>query len=246
MMRRKYRVTCALLLAIGLSFVPRTVLAEDKEPTSQPATYELSPSGLTGTNVTGGQLVINNAQPDNKQVVFTFQPQMVKAAYLGLETGRADATLQAQLKMPEGVGLTVQHVYDKSPAQQAGVQNHDVLYKLNDQLLINPEQYAVLVRTFKPGDTVELTVIREAQPVKLKAKLIEQEVAALSAVLNDLRIQTPNAANLSPLNAQTFQNTFYPQSNGVYTGTVNIVPQGSDPWQPPTAPPPTPSPSPSK
>ena len=85
-------------------------------------------------------------------------------------TIHADETLRAQLKLPAGVGLAVKHV--EGPAKDAGVQQHDVLYKLNDQLLINTEQLVVLVRNFKPGDKVELTVIRQAQPVQLSATLV--------------------------------------------------------------------------
>jgi S1-C subfamily serine protease len=96
-----------------------------------------------------------------------------------VETVAADDTLRAQLKLPDGVGLAVKHV--EGPAKDAGVQQHDVLYKLNDQLLINTAQLVVLVRTFKPGDKVELTVIRQAQPVQLSATLVEKEVETLNA-----------------------------------------------------------------
>ena len=177
-----------LVAIIGTMCVCGVAKAGDGTATTQPTykTVVIRKNGdVDATTVNGGQLIItgpNSSTIGGNQITFRYQPQMVKAAFLGLETGTADATLRAQLKLPEGVGLTVRHVYDQSPAQAAGVQEHDVLYKLNDQLLINPEQYAVLVRTFKPGDEVELTVIREAQPLKLKAKLIEKEVDALVGV----------------------------------------------------------------
>src|SRR3989442_468480 len=51
----------------------------------------------------------------------------VKAAYLGISTVSADATLRTQLKLPEGVGLVVNYVAPDGPAHQAGIQLHDVL-----------------------------------------------------------------------------------------------------------------------
>ncbi|KKK75837.1 hypothetical protein LCGC14_2869730, partial [marine sediment metagenome] len=62
-------------------------------------------------------------------------------------------------------------VQAKSAADRAGVRRHDVLHKLDDQLLVNPEQFAVLVRTHSPGDSVKVTVIRKAKSRVLSVKL---------------------------------------------------------------------------
>jgi len=101
--------------------------------------------------------------------------EMVKAAYLGVATRPASPEVRAQLDLPDGVGLAVEFVDPEGPAKEAGVQRHDVLHKLNDQILINQHQFAVLVRTFKPGDEVTLTVIRKAKPRKIAATLVEKE-----------------------------------------------------------------------
>ena len=100
----------------------------------------------------------------------------VKAAYLGVTVSPVDGAVRKQIELPPGVGLVVEHVDPDSPAKAAGVEIHDVLHKLNDQILINHPQLAVLVRTFKPGERVTLTVIRKAKPVTLEAKLVEKEL----------------------------------------------------------------------
>jgi hypothetical protein len=53
---------------------------------------------------------------------------------------------------------------------------HDVLTKLDDQLLVNTDQLAALVRSKKPGDQVTLTLIRAGKGTKLTAKLIEKDI----------------------------------------------------------------------
>lgn len=113
---------------------------------------------------------------DGREGGFMFAPKMVKASYLGVVAHPADPTLRKQLSLPDGVGLVVEHVETGSPADQAKVEKHDVLQKLDDQLLINPEQLMVLVRMHKAGDEIKLTVIRQAKPVTLTAKLVEKEV----------------------------------------------------------------------
>lgn len=101
--------------------------------------------------------------------------QKVKVAYLGVATSPAGDLLADQLKLGKGTGLTVDFVEEGSPAAKAGIRPHDILVKLNDQILINPPQLAVLVRLQKPGDKVTLTLIREAKEQKMTAELIEKE-----------------------------------------------------------------------
>lgn len=107
------------------------------------------------------------------------QQQMEKAAYLGLSTSPVTGALREQLKLAKGVGLVVDYVEPGSPADVAGIKQYDVLEKLNEQLLINGHQLAVLVRSFKPGDAASFTVRRQGAAVVVEAKFIEREVAAL-------------------------------------------------------------------
>jgi hypothetical protein len=88
--------------------------------------------------------------------------------------------LRKQLGLPPGMGLVVDFVVPDSPAQKAGLVQYDVLQKLDDQLIINPAQLAVLVRSHKPGDEVKLGIIHEGKPVMLSIKLVEHELEPLA------------------------------------------------------------------
>jgi hypothetical protein len=87
-------------------------------------------------------------------------PRTEKATFLGIVASPAAATLREEMKLPRGVGLVVEYVDAGSPAEKAGVKKGDVLQKLDDQVLINGPQLAVLVRDKKPGDVVKLTALR--------------------------------------------------------------------------------------
>ncbi len=115
-------------------------------------------------------------------------PQREKATYLGVSTSRLSPSLNEQLRLPRGVGLMVDRIDRDSPAEAAGLRRNDVLWKLDDQVLINSQQLRILVRTFKSGDEVGLTVIRRGEPQKLRAKLTEREVFALP---DDLHFDVP-------------------------------------------------------
>jgi membrane-associated protease RseP (regulator of RpoE activity) len=120
----------------------------------------------------GGSMVIN--LPEGMEEAMA--GMMEKVTFLGVSARPMPPVLQKHLKLPRGVGLVVLAVVPDSPAAQAGVEADDVLQKLDDQLLINPPQLMTLVRMYKPGDTVKLTVIHEGTAKVVSAKLIEKQV----------------------------------------------------------------------
>jgi hypothetical protein len=104
--------------------------------------------------------------------------KMEKVTYLGAVTTAAPAAMREQLKLAPGVGLVVDRVEPNTPAEKAGLKQHDLIEKLDDQLLINPEQLATLLRSKKPGDEVTLGIVRQGEHQSVKAKLEEKEVDA--------------------------------------------------------------------
>ena len=68
-----------------------------------------------------------------------------RLAAFGLELSRAPEILRRQLALSRGEGLVVDAVSPQSAAARIGIQPHDVLVRLDDQLLVLPEQLAVLL-----------------------------------------------------------------------------------------------------
>lgn len=95
--------------------------------------------------------------------------------YLGVETAPVPRALGAQLGLGKDLGLVVTAVAEKSPASTV-LQEHDVLKKLDDQILVDTRQLSILVRAKKAGDEVRLTVVRGGKELVLAAKLGEREL----------------------------------------------------------------------
>src|SRR5687768_16468865 len=74
-------------------------------------------------------LAVERAHPIEKDTV----------TFLGVETAPASATLSAHLDIPKGAGLVVTTVVPDSPAANV-LRPHDILVKLDDQLLIEQRQ----------------------------------------------------------------------------------------------------------
>lgn len=113
---------------------------------------------LAGLAAPAGAADPKPAQPETKAAA----PAQALAPYVGvtvlpLTSGFRERELRMEL--PEGVGVVVGLVDPEGPA--AGkLQEKDVLTRLDDQVLVNAEQFRTLVRTRKPGQAVKLVRVR--------------------------------------------------------------------------------------
>lgn len=93
-------------------------------------------------------------------------------AWLGLEVSKPDETITAQLpSLPPGIGFVIRLIETDGPAEAAGLQELDVLWKIGDQMLVNEGQLAALLRLWKPGDEISLSGFRAGKPLEVKLKL---------------------------------------------------------------------------
>lgn len=99
-------------------------------------------------------------------------------SYLGVAVRPLAPEMRAQLDIDPGFGLLVSGVAPDSPAHKAGLQEHDVLLRLNDQWLASPEQLNALVRREQQGSKIELHLLRQAKPETLEVELARRDPAA--------------------------------------------------------------------
>ncbi len=89
-------------------------------------------------------------------------PEAKLQAYSGVNvTSMYTRFREQELKteIPEGIGVIVGFVDPEGPAANK-LQEKDVLTRLDDQMLVNSEQFRALISTRKPGDTVKLVRVR--------------------------------------------------------------------------------------
>lgn len=133
--------------------------------------------------VSGGVINIpdrgNTVNPTVRVLGRPVEIEKENVPFLGVETGPVNATLAAQLNLTSGAGLVVNHVLPDSPAA-AVLKTHDILLKLDDQILVEQRQLAVLLRQRKAGDEVTLTYLRGAKEATTKVKLTQHEVPKLA------------------------------------------------------------------
>ena len=96
-----------------------------------------------------------------------------KVTFLGVSSSTLPARMSEQLNLPPNIYLSVDQVSPGSPASEAGLEIYDVILQLNDQILVNSPQLKALVRMKKPGDNVELKILRKGKPQTLQVTLSE-------------------------------------------------------------------------
>ncbi|MGC4004275.1 MAG: PDZ domain-containing protein [Pirellulales bacterium] len=68
-------------------------------------------------------------------------------------------------------GYPLSGISKGSPADEGGLKANDVIVGVNDNKIGNLDDFDSVLRKFKGGDTVEVTVKRGAETVKLKVTL---------------------------------------------------------------------------
>lgn len=173
------------------------------------------------------------------------KPTMVAQAYVGLYVNSLTDELRgkAGVTIPEGVGVNVIIVDPKGPS--AGkVEVGDILTRLDDQVLVTPDQFRALVRMRKPGDKLKLVAVRDAAVQTIEVELTEKAVLERTtptarAVPAPATAATPGPNGANPLritvNGQQIDLGNMPAGNGTVTqvGPGHVVIIGPNQGLPP-------------
>ncbi|MFT3784363.1 MAG: PDZ domain-containing protein [Nibricoccus sp.] len=93
-----------------------------------------------------------------------------EVTYLGVVSVPAMPAISAQLELPAETGLVIVQITPDSPA--AGILKvNDLMVRLDDQILIEPRQLGVLIRSKKEGDEVKITFYRAGKQQSAQVKL---------------------------------------------------------------------------
>ncbi len=124
----------------------------------------------SGANVQGigFAISIDTAMNIAHQLV---QNGQVNHAYLGIGYVPLNPAIAAQLNINTSNGVVVMQVQQGSPAEKAGLQQGDVITKINGNELDSDSALAQAIANQKPGDQVTLTVLRNGNTQQMQVTL---------------------------------------------------------------------------
>ncbi|MFN8473279.1 MAG: PDZ domain-containing protein [Anaerolineae bacterium] len=151
-------------------------------------------------------------------------------AYLGVRYNMLTPDIAAQAGITVTQGAIIGEVVPGSPAEQAGLQPMDVITAVDGKQLGDTYALADAISGRKPGDKINLTVVRDGQTVALVATLGQPPAGGVPAP------GAPGGAPAAPTGPGAAPATPRPPASGQPSG--GATPQAA----PKTAPSPTPRP----
>jgi serine protease DegQ len=94
-------------------------------------------------------------------------------AYLGIVPDQVTPDIAGQLGLDQAAGVLVREVGEGTPAAGAGLRPGDVLTALGEQRLDTVEDFLGALRQRRPGDRVNLTIVRDGRQQQVEATLAD-------------------------------------------------------------------------
>jgi len=100
--------------------------------------------------------------------------------FLGIKPQPVTEGIRKAKGLPDTKGVLVSEVIKDQPADKAGLEDGDVILKVNDTGITDVDQFRRVVAEFAPGTTVSLAIARGKQRLTKRVTLIEypEDVAA--------------------------------------------------------------------
>jgi S1-C subfamily serine protease len=95
-------------------------------------------------------------------------------AYLGVHLQKLDKDLAGYFAVKEDAGALILKVEQDTPAEEAGLKSGDVIVKMNEEKVKNPDDVVEILTDAQKGDKIGITVIRHGKKHLLKAELDER------------------------------------------------------------------------
>ena len=159
------------------------ITSSASESAASDTTYRILQTNIVGSQNAGGVLfnlqgqvigIITNGKSatDMKNMVCAYGITELKRhiekmsngekfAYLGLKG--VDVTEEANSELGVPYGAYIKEVEMDSPAMLAGIQQGDVITGFGERMIISFDEYTNSLLSMKPGDSVELTIMRQSQ-----------------------------------------------------------------------------------
>jgi len=94
--------------------------------------------------------------------------------FLGISYVPLNPAISAQLQISTTNGVVVGEVVQGGPAEQAGIQQNDVITAADGKPLEGESALAYALNRHQPGDTISLTILRQGKTVEVTPKLVER------------------------------------------------------------------------
>ena len=118
----------------------------------------------------GFAIPVNTAQAIAQQII---QKGYFSRPYMGINFQPITPDIATRYNLPAQWGVYIMKVSENSPASAAGLKQGDIITKVGDVTLDETHSYVNTLFTFKPGDQITLTVLRDGKDTQVQVALGE-------------------------------------------------------------------------
>jgi S1-C subfamily serine protease len=98
--------------------------------------------------------------------------------YLGVQTVALNPMIASRIGTTAKIGVVVVGVGSDTPAAAAGLQPRDIITEIDGVAVTDDASFAKIINTHKPGEAIDLTVVRGKETLHLKPTLVERPAPA--------------------------------------------------------------------
>ncbi|HSL44286.1 MAG TPA: trypsin-like peptidase domain-containing protein, partial [Anaerolineales bacterium] len=120
----------------------------------------------------GFAIPVNTAQAVAQQII---DKGYFARPYLGISFQAIDPEIAAIYDLPAQWGVYVTRVARNSPANEAGLQQGDIITKIGDVALDETHSYVNTLFKFQPGDQITLEIVRGDEKIQVQVTLGEAQ-----------------------------------------------------------------------
>ena len=142
-------------------------------------------------STSGGSMGVGLAVPANtvETVVNALEHGgVVPRGYLGVSVQSVTPAMAESLGLKSASGAIIDDAMPGTPAAQAGLKSGDVITKLNGNAIEDAADLTLRIGSFKPGDKIDLSIMRDGAEKTLEATLAEHKTATVAKAEN---VDTP-------------------------------------------------------
>ena len=137
--------------------------------------------GTTEAQGIGFSISIDSAKPIIQQLI---QTGKVAVPFLGIQPASVTPSIAAANGLPRNDGVYIQQVVSSSPAAKSGLQQGDIIFKIDNAEVSDISAFQKVLLQHKPGDTVAITIDRDGTEQTIQVTLGEKPQAVSAATVS--------------------------------------------------------------
>ncbi len=145
----------------------------------------------------------------------------VVRGWLGVSIQPIDPEMAKQFGLKEETGVLVANVFEKTPAEKAGLKPGDIITSVDGTPVQSTDELQNKIGSIKPGQTVTLAVIRDNKQLSIKVQLSEQPARLTEAGIPSGEEKEWRGIKVTEVTAEMAKEIGLPSATGVLVTEVS-------------------------